>query len=149
MATPKIPFGLLGIPFGLSGLAEAWLALAGGGHAPVAAGEIILLIAAATWLTVLVAYLRYLRAMAPTLRAAVSQGLLDPVAAPPSMAPAVTRWRRSSPTPGGRPVHHHRGPGKGRSRSLPAAAPARRPASMARENLVRPPSRDNSKKRTR
>lgn len=82
MATSKIPFGLLGIPFGLCGLAEAWLALAGGGHAPVAVGEIILLIAALTWLAVLVAYLRSLRAMAPSMAAAISEDLLDPVAAP-------------------------------------------------------------------
>jgi tellurite resistance protein len=82
MAIPKIPFGLLGIPFGLCGLAEAWLALANGGHAPVEVGEIILLIAAASWLIVLAAYLRYLRAMAPSLGAALSEDLLDPVAAP-------------------------------------------------------------------
>lgn len=46
MATTKIPLGLLGIPFGLAGLSEAWLALASGQHAPVLVGRVILLISA-------------------------------------------------------------------------------------------------------
>jgi hypothetical protein len=50
MATTKIPLGLLGIPFGLAGLSEAWLALASGQHAPVVVGRVILLISAASWL---------------------------------------------------------------------------------------------------
>jgi hypothetical protein len=50
MTTPKIPLGLFAIPFGLAGLAEAWLALASGHHAPVAVSEVILLISALAWL---------------------------------------------------------------------------------------------------
>jgi tellurite resistance protein len=82
MTIPKIPLNLLGIPFGLAGLGEAWTVLAGEQHAPALVGEVILLISAASWLVVLAAYLGHLVTAAPTARAAFSADLLDPVAAP-------------------------------------------------------------------
>jgi hypothetical protein len=82
MATTKIPLGLLGIPFGLAGLSEAWLALASGQHAPVLAGRVILLISAVAWLAVVVTYLSHHLTSARPRRSGISDDLLDPIAAP-------------------------------------------------------------------
>jgi tellurite resistance protein len=82
LTTPKIPLNLFGIPFGLGGLGEAWAVLADEQHAPARAGEIILLIAAASWLAVLVAYTAHLiTADAPAWKS-LSGDLLDPIASP-------------------------------------------------------------------
>jgi len=82
MTAPKIPLNLLGIPFGLAGLGEAWLALASKQHAPALVGEVILLISAACWLVIIAAYLRHLSTATPSRRAAFSADLLDPVLSP-------------------------------------------------------------------
>jgi len=82
MTTPKIPLGLLGVPFGLAGLAEAWTALGSERHAPVLVGEVILLISAASWLAVVAAYLSHQVTSAPPRWATVRGDLLDPIAAP-------------------------------------------------------------------
>jgi tellurite resistance protein len=82
MATPKIPLNLFGIPFGLAGLGEAWAVLASQQHAPALVGEVILLTAAASWLAVTAAYVRYLVTAVPSAWAAFAGDLLDPVAAP-------------------------------------------------------------------
>jgi tellurite resistance protein len=78
----KIPLNLLGIPFGLAGLGEAWTVLASEHHAPALVGEVILLISAASWLAVVAAYLSHLITAVPSVRAALSGDLLDPIAAP-------------------------------------------------------------------
>jgi tellurite resistance protein len=80
--TPKIPLNLFGMPFGLAGLGEAWMALADEHHAPALVGDVILLSSAASWLAVVVAYLTYLVTAAPSARTALSGDLLDPIAAP-------------------------------------------------------------------
>lgn len=77
----RIPLNLLGIPFGLAGLGEAWTALANGHHAPRLVSEIILVISAVSWLAVVAAYLGHL-ITTPSVRKAVSGDLLDPVASP-------------------------------------------------------------------
>jgi tellurite resistance protein len=82
VTTPKIPLNLLGIPFGLAGLGEAWTALATEQHAPALVGEIVLLISAGSWLTVLGAYASHLITAASSAWAALRGDLLDPVAAP-------------------------------------------------------------------
>jgi tellurite resistance protein len=81
MTIPKIPLSLLGIPFGLAGLGEAWTTLSDEQHAPALVGEVILLVSAASWLAVVAAYLGHLTAV-PSRWAAVRDDLLDPVAAP-------------------------------------------------------------------
>jgi tellurite resistance protein len=82
VTTPKIPLNLLGIPFGLAGLGEAWTALASEHHAPPLLGEVILLISATSWLAVVAAYVSHLITAAQPVRAALSGDLLDPVLAP-------------------------------------------------------------------
>ncbi|MBL0885281.1 hypothetical protein [Myceligenerans indicum] len=77
MTARSIPLNLFGIPFGLTGLAGAWLAVAHQGHAWPGVGAILLLLAALTWLLVTGSYLRY----ALAARSIVSD-LVDPVRAP-------------------------------------------------------------------
>jgi tellurite resistance protein len=78
MAVKRIPLNLFGIPFGLAGLAGCWLTLADYGHVPHPIADALLIVAAAAWLIVLGAYLRYVAAD----RSAFARDLLDPVAAP-------------------------------------------------------------------
>jgi tellurite resistance protein len=78
VTTPKIPLNFFGIPFGLAGLGEAWTVLAGERHAPALVGEIILLVAAVSWLAAVAAYLSHLI----TARVSFSADLLDPIASP-------------------------------------------------------------------
>jgi len=82
VTTPKIPLNLFAIPFGLAGLGEAWTALASGHHAPVLVSQVILLIAAASWVAVAAAYLSHLITAEPTVRAGVIGDLRDPIASP-------------------------------------------------------------------
>jgi len=82
MTTPKIPLGLLGIPFGLAGLGEAWTALGSERHAPVLVGQVMLLISAASWLAVLAAYASHLITSPASPRTAFTDDLADPVASP-------------------------------------------------------------------
>ncbi|MEU2348745.1 hypothetical protein [Modestobacter sp. NPDC049651] len=78
MSAPRIPLNLFGIGFGLAGLGEAWTTLAAAGAAPALVGELVLLLSALAWLTVLVAYLRHVAGH----RSVLVADLLDPVAAP-------------------------------------------------------------------
>jgi tellurite resistance protein len=79
MARTRIPLNLFGIPFGLAGLGETWLIMAGFRHAPSAVADVLFLLSALAWLAALLAYLRYLRASG---WAAFRRDLTDPVAAP-------------------------------------------------------------------
>ncbi|MEP9362506.1 hypothetical protein ABLE68_06030 [Nocardioides sp. CN2-186] len=78
MAAPRIPLNFFGIPFGLAGLAGSWLVLADHGRAPVAVGDVLLVLAAGVWVVLVVAYLRHAVAEKGRLRA----DLLDPIASP-------------------------------------------------------------------
>ena len=77
-STTKIPLNFFGIPFGLCGLGEFWAFLARFHDAPGAVSDAILLLSAALWLAVVIAYLSHLANKPATVRA----DLLDPVAAP-------------------------------------------------------------------
>jgi tellurite resistance protein len=77
MPATKIPLNLFGAAFGLSGLAATWLTMAELGHAPEAVGDVIIALAALTWLVVLTLYLR-----AALRRKELRKDLTDPVAAP-------------------------------------------------------------------
>ena len=86
MTAPRIPLNFFGIGFGLAGLGEAWTTLAAAGAAPALVGELVLLLSAAAWLVVLLAYLRHVAAHPSVLRA----DLLDPVAAPFASLAVIT-----------------------------------------------------------
>jgi tellurite resistance protein len=90
MTTPRtIPLNLLGVPFGLAGLGEAWATLSGLGQAPAVVGEIVLLLSAGCWLAVLTAYvLSILRRPLPW--SAFCGNLLDPGAAPFASLAVIT-----------------------------------------------------------
>lgn len=87
--TVKIPLNFFGISFGLAGLGEAWTVLADFHHAPAVIGEVVLLVAAAVWLTVGAAYLAHI-ATATSSRAALAADLLDPTAAPLASLALIT-----------------------------------------------------------
>ena len=74
----KIPLNFFGIPFGLAGLGEFWAFVARFQHAPRTVSDVILLISAAIWLLLIVAYLGHVVHEPAT----VGIDLLDPVAAP-------------------------------------------------------------------
>ncbi|HEX4470534.1 MAG TPA: hypothetical protein VH085_01095 [Nocardioides sp.] len=77
MTTPRIPLNLFGIPFGLAGLAGAWLTLAESGGSAVV-GDVLLAASAAVWILLVVLYL--LHGLAETGR--FVGDLLDPIASP-------------------------------------------------------------------
>lgn len=85
----RIPLNFFGIPFGLAGLGEAWSVLADFQHAPPVVGEVVLIVAAAAWLTVGAAYLAYV-ATATSSRATVTADLLDPSAGPLASLALIT-----------------------------------------------------------
>ncbi|MDH6589929.1 tellurite resistance protein [Streptomyces sp. SAI-133] len=72
-----IPLNFFGMPFGLLGVASTWLTAANYQRAPRAVGEALLLLAAAVWLLITIAYF----ARAVRLRSLVKD-LTDPVAGP-------------------------------------------------------------------
>ena len=78
MTAPRIPPNIFGIPFGIAGLGVTWATAAAHRQVPAAIGTVILLIAAAAWLVITVAYLSF----AVPHRATILQDLQDPVAAP-------------------------------------------------------------------
>jgi tellurite resistance protein len=84
-----IPLNLFGVPFGLAGLAEAWLVLAGQHHAPALVGEIVLLVSAGSWLLVAAAYVLAV-ARRPSPWSALRGDLLHPVAAPFASLAVIT-----------------------------------------------------------
>lgn len=59
MTKRPIPLNLFGIPFGLVGLADAWLTAAGAGRVPRGVGDALLILSAAVWVVVTVAYLNH------------------------------------------------------------------------------------------
>jgi tellurite resistance protein len=82
----KIPLNFFGIPFGLSGLGEFWAFVARFHDAPRAVSDVILLVSAATWLLVVLAYLSHVVNEPATFRT----DLLDPVAAPFASLAVIT-----------------------------------------------------------
>ena len=78
MSAPNVPVNFFGMPFGLAGLGEVWTTLADHHHAPALVGELLLLLSAAVWLTLVIAYLAHVLPRPSEVEAA----LLDPVAAP-------------------------------------------------------------------
>jgi tellurite resistance protein len=85
-ARRPLPLDFFSIPFGLLGLADCWLAGAGFGLVPVAAGRIMVAFAAAAWLTVLLAYLRAARSNGVRLGCE----LADPIAGPFASLAVIT-----------------------------------------------------------
>jgi tellurite resistance protein len=83
---PKIPLNIFGIPFGLSGLGEAWATEARFHDATRIGSDIVLTVAAATWLLVAGAYLLHLARDHATFR----RDLLDPIAAPFASLAVIT-----------------------------------------------------------
>ncbi|MFE2538799.1 SLAC1 family transporter [Actinacidiphila glaucinigra] len=59
MTKRPIPLNLFGMPFGLVGLADAWLTAAGAGRVPRGVGDALLILSAAVWVVVTVAYLNH------------------------------------------------------------------------------------------
>jgi tellurite resistance protein len=74
----KIPLNLLGIPFGLAGLADIWVTMANYHQVPASIGEALLALAALVWSIVIGAYVRY----ALLVRGALLADLVDPMAGP-------------------------------------------------------------------
>ncbi len=86
MSATRIPLNLFSIPFGLAGLGGSWLAVADYGHTTEAVGDALLVVAALSWLAVVLAYLRFV----VSDRSAVVRDLLDPVAAPFASLAVIT-----------------------------------------------------------
>ncbi|MDX2848590.1 hypothetical protein PV342_08925 [Streptomyces sp. PA03-3a] len=60
MTKRPIPLNLFGMPFGLVGLADAWLTAADAGRVPRGGvGDALLILSAAVWVLVTVAYLKH------------------------------------------------------------------------------------------
>ncbi|MEU1538853.1 TDT family transporter [Actinacidiphila glaucinigra] len=59
MTKRPIPLNLFGMPFGLVGLADAWLTAADAGRVPRGVGDALLILSAAVWVLVTVAYLNH------------------------------------------------------------------------------------------
>jgi tellurite resistance protein len=78
MRARNVPVNFFGMPFGIAGLGEVWTTLADHDHAPALVGELLLLLAAVVWLTLLIAYLAHVLPR----RSEAEATLLDPVAAP-------------------------------------------------------------------
>jgi len=55
----RIPLNFFGIPFGLAGLAGAWVTVAHFGQAPAWVGDALLVIAAAAWVVIVSLYTRH------------------------------------------------------------------------------------------
>ncbi|MFK3978906.1 hypothetical protein ACI2K4_00870 [Micromonospora sp. NPDC050397] len=75
MVAVRIPPNLFGIPFGLAGLGNTWILAGRGGAVPVWVGNTLLVIAAVTWLAVVVAYL-------VSVRGAIVDDMVSPVSGP-------------------------------------------------------------------
>jgi tellurite resistance protein len=73
-----VPPNFFGFGFGLAGLGETWRITEHFGHAPAWVANALAVLSALAWLTVLLAYLRYVIAD----RSAVRRDLADPVLAP-------------------------------------------------------------------
>jgi tellurite resistance protein len=73
-----IPPNFFGFGFGLAGLGETWRIAEHYGHAPASVANVLAVLSALAWLTVLLAYLRYVIAD----RSALRRDLVDPVLAP-------------------------------------------------------------------
>lgn len=86
MSARRVPLNFFGMPFGLAGLAGAWLAAAHQGHAPVAVGNTLCGLAGLVWVIVVVLYGRY----AVSVKGAFGRDLLDAVAAPFASLAVVT-----------------------------------------------------------
>ncbi|MBV9363698.1 MAG: hypothetical protein JOY89_05630 [Solirubrobacterales bacterium] len=77
MPKPRpIPLNLFGIPFGLLGLGECWLAAAAFGLVPVGVGRGLVAVSVAAWAVVLVLHVRGMRAQT------LGRDLADPIAGP-------------------------------------------------------------------
>ena len=73
-----IPLNLFGIPFGLLGLGDCWLAAASFGLVPVGIGRGLVAVSVIGWAVVLVLHIRGMRAYGSTL----GRELADPIAGP-------------------------------------------------------------------
>ena len=78
MSAQRIPLNLFAMPFGIAGLAEAWLTASQHGRAPIAVTNTLAALAALLWLGILLAYGRY----ALSERGALSRDLRDLTAGP-------------------------------------------------------------------
>jgi tellurite resistance protein len=83
---PRIPLNFFGIPFGLSGLAGAWVTVAHYGQAPAWVGDALLVIAAAAWVLIATLYARY----AVSGRGRLAGDLVDHVAGPFASLAVIT-----------------------------------------------------------
>ncbi|MEU4097212.1 TDT family transporter [Streptomyces sp. NPDC026673] len=77
MTKRPIPLNFFGMPFGLVGLADVWLIAAEAGRVPRGVGDALLILSAAVWLLVTVAYLDH----AGRARS-LARDLTDPAAGP-------------------------------------------------------------------
>ena len=82
----RIPLNFFGIPFGLSGLAGAWVTVAHFGQAPTWVGDALLVIAGAAWVLILTLYTRY----AVLGRGRLTRDLVDHVAGPFASLAVIT-----------------------------------------------------------
>ncbi|MEU8153534.1 hypothetical protein AB0B94_07710 [Micromonospora sp. NPDC048986] len=81
----RVPLNLLGIPFGLAGLAGTWAVAADGGTAPTWVGNALLVVAAVVWLATTAGYAASTR----SVRTLVAD-LIDPVLAPFASLAVIT-----------------------------------------------------------
>jgi tellurite resistance protein len=86
LTAARVPLNFFSMPFGLAGLGQTWLALAGYGRMTRAVGDTLLVVAALVWLIVLVGYLRYVLSD----RSALARDLLDPVDSPFASLAVIT-----------------------------------------------------------
>ncbi len=82
----RIPLNFFGIPFGLAGLAGAWVTVAHFGQAPAWVGDALLVIAAAAWVVIVSLYTRH----AVSRRGRWGSDLLDHVAGPFASLAVIT-----------------------------------------------------------
>lgn len=84
--THRIPLNFFGMPFGIAGLAAVWHQMAEQGDAPAAVGDVLFLLSALVWLTVLAAYATSVASATTRL----VDDLTDPVAGPFASLAVIT-----------------------------------------------------------
>ena len=97
MTGRRIPPNTFGMPFGLVGLAGTWLAADDAGLVPRWIGDALLVLTAAVWLAVLLAYLRHALGARGTLRADLTHPVLSPFLSLPLIVPMVLAARGVEP----------------------------------------------------
>jgi tellurite resistance protein len=87
---PRIPLNILGIPFGLLGLADAWVVAGAFGLAPVAVGRLLVAVTVIVWAVVVVQFVRGLRANGLSVTGQLTDPVLGPFSAIAVIVPMLS-----------------------------------------------------------